>query len=202
MIGEYYFDNNNAYKALLAYQKATKYKNSPKYAFALYKLAWCWYNVGEFGKAIDTMKSVVQCSMTGSQTAGTKRRLTLQDEALKDLVRFFADAGEMEEAYAYFNKLGKKDLIRAMLKRLADTYFEQGKFEQCIQTYRRLIAEDPQSSKAPGYQNEIILAYQKIGRKKETLNEIKRLLDAYGKNSAWARTNSADHRRVWKPKRA
>lgn len=191
MIGEYYFDNNNAYKALLAYQKATKYKNSPKYAFALYKLAWCQYNVGEYGKGIDTMKAVVSYSMT-AQDAGSKSKLTLQDEALKDLVRFFADAGEMDEAYGYFTKLGKKDLIRKMLTRLASTYFEQGKFEQCIQTYRRLIAEDPQSSKAPDYQNEIIQAYQKIGRKQDTLNEIKRLLDSYGKNSAWARANSAD----------
>jgi len=192
MIGEYYFDNNNAYKALLAYQKAAKYKNSPKYAFALYKLAWCYYNVGEYGKAIDTMKSVVAFSMTAQEGQSQQSQLTLQDEALKDLVRFFADAGEMDEAYGYFTKLGKKDLIRKMLSRLATTYFEQGKFEQCIQTYRRLIAEDPQSPKAPDYQNEVILAYQKIGRKQETLNEIKRLLDSYGKNSAWARTNSAD----------
>jgi tetratricopeptide (TPR) repeat protein len=162
-----------------------------KYAFALYKLAWCQYNVGEYGKGIDTMKAVVSYSMT-AQDAGSKSKLTLQDEALKDLVRFFADAGEMDEAYGYFTKLGKKDLIRKMLTRLASTYFEQGKFEQCIQTYRRLIAEDPQSSKAPDYQNEIIQAYQKIGRKQDTLNEIKRLLDSYGKNSAWARANSAD----------
>ena len=192
MIGEYYFDNNNAYKALLAYQKAAKYKNSPKYAFALYKLAWCYYNVGEYGKSIDTMKSVVAFSMASQEGGPSKSQLTLQDEALKDLVRFFADAGEMDEAYGYFTKLGKKDLIRKMLSRLASTYFEQGKFEQCIQTYRRLIAEDPQSPKAPDYQNEIILAYQKIGRKQDTLNEIKRLLDTYGKNSAWARANSAD----------
>ena len=192
MIGEYYFDNNNAYKALLAYQKAAKYKNSPKYAFALYKLAWCYYNVGEYGKGIDTMKAVVAFSMAAQEGGPSKSQLTLQEEALKDLVRFFADAGEMDEAYGYFTKLGKKDLIRKMLSRLASTYFEQGKFEQCIQTYRRLIAEDPQSPKAPDYQNEIILAYQKIGRKQDTLNEIKRLLDTYGKNSAWARANSAD----------
>ncbi|HJN73595.1 MAG TPA: tetratricopeptide repeat protein [Myxococcota bacterium] len=192
-IGEYYFDNNNAYKALLAYQKASAYRDSPKYSFALYKLAWCYYNVGEYGKAIDTMKSVVAYSMAAQQQGASKKgHIQLQDEALKDLVRFFADAGEMDEAYAYFNKLGKKDLIRAMLKRLASTYFEQGKFEQCIQTYRRLIAEDPNSPDAPEYQNEIIQAYTKIGRKKETLTEIDRLLKTYGKNSAWARTNASD----------
>jgi tetratricopeptide (TPR) repeat protein len=191
-IGEYYFDNNNAYKALLAYQKATRYKDSNEYSFAMYKLAWCYYNVGEYGKAIDTMKAVVSYSMTAQEGSSEQKRLTLQDEALKDLVRFFADAGEMDEAYTYFNKLGKKNLIRSMLKRLATTYFEQGKFEECIQTYRRLIAEDPQSSDAPDYQNEIITAYQKIGRKQETLNEIDRMLKTYGRNSPWARANSAD----------
>lgn len=190
-IGEYYFDNNNAYKALLAYQKAARYKESDKYGFAMYKLAWCYYNVGEYGKSIDTMKTVVAYSTPVAGATDDKSKMSLQDEALKDLVRFFADAGEMDEAYAYFNKLGKKDLIRQMLKRLASTYFEQGKFEQCIQTYRRLIAENPQATEAPEYQNEIIQAYQKTGQKQETLAEIDRLLKTYGANSAWARTNSA-----------
>jgi len=194
-IGEFYFDTNNAYKALIAYQKATRYKESPQYAFATYKLAWCEYNVGEYGKAIETMKSVVAFSMTpaaGADEKTQKSRVMLQDEALKDLVRFYADAGEMDEAYAYFNQLGKKDLIRQMLTRLAGMYFEQGKYEACIQTYRRLIAEDPQGADAPQYQNEIVLAYQKMGKKQETVSEIDRLLKTYGKNSAWARSNSAN----------
>ncbi|RME27547.1 MAG: hypothetical protein D6798_04285 [Deltaproteobacteria bacterium] len=190
LIGEYYFDKNNAYKALIAYQKAARYKDSPKYAFAMYKLAWCYYNVGEYGKAIDTMKAVVAYSLANQE--GDKSKLTLQEEALKDLVRFFADAGDLQEAIDYFNKLGKQDLIEAMLKRLANTYFENGEFEQAITTYRRLIAENPNSKKAPEYQNEIILAYQKMDRKKETMAEIDRLLKTYGKNSAWQRQNASD----------
>ncbi len=194
LIGEYYFEKNNAYKALVAYQKAATYRDSSKYAFALYKLAWCYYNVGEYGKGIDTMKTVVAHAMSTAEAndPNKKSKIQLQEEALKDLVRFFADAGEMDEAYAYFNKLGKKDLIRSMLKRLATTYFEQGKFEQCVQTYRRLIAEDPQSKDAPDYQNEIIGAYMKMGKKQETVAEIDRLLKTYGKNSAWARANASN----------
>lgn len=190
LIGEYYFDQNNAYKALLAYQKAARYKDSPKYAFAMYKLAWCYYNVGEYGNAISTMKAVVAYSM--SDQSGDKSKLTLQDEALKDLVRFFADAGDLNEAIDYFNKLGKQDLIEAMLKRLAATYFENGNFEQAISTYRKLIAENPNGKLAPEYQNEIILCYQKMGRKKETMAEIDRLLKTYGKQSAWSRQNASN----------
>lgn len=193
-IGEFYFDDNNAYKALLAYQKAAAYRDSDKYAFALYKLGWCYYNVGEYGKAIDTMKTVVAYSMSTQTEDGSakKSNLQLQEEALKDLVRFFADAGEMDDAYIYFNKLGKKDLIRSMLKRLASTYFEQGKFEQAINTYRRLVAEDPNSPYAPEYQHEVIQCYDKMGRSQETIAEINRMLEKYGKNSAWARTNASN----------
>jgi tetratricopeptide (TPR) repeat protein len=196
LIGEYWFEKNEAYKALNAYQKAAAYKDHEKYAFANYKLAWCYYNVGDYATAIDKMKAVVSYSMSGGAVGADgkplMKTLQLQDEALKDLVRFFADAGEMDEAYEYFNKLGKKELIRDMLKRLAATYFEQGKFESAIQTYRRLIAEDPQGPAAPDFQNEIIQAYTKMGKKEDTLAEIDRLLKNYGKQSSWARTNAAN----------
>lgn len=190
LIGEYYFDHDNAYGALRAYLKATAYKDSQKYPFAMYKLGWCYYNVGDYGKSIETMKAVVSYSM--AQVEADTGSLQLQEEALKDLVRFFADAGAMDEAYEYFNKLGKKELIRSMLQRLAGMYFEQGKFDQSIETYRRLILEDPQSADNPEYQVEIINAYRKVGQRDRTLEEIDRLNNDYGATSAWARANASD----------
>ena len=62
-------------------------------------------------------------------------------------------------------------------------YFEQGKFELSVTTYRKLIAENADSPEAPNYQNEIINAYQKMNEKEQTLNEIQKLLKNYGKNS-------------------
>ena len=112
-IGEYWFDKNDAVKALVAYQRATAFRDSDKYAFALYKLGWCYFNVEEYTKAIETMKQVVAYSMSQSEGGGDTS-MQLQEEALRDLVRFFADAGEMEDAYVYFEMLGKKDLIRKM----------------------------------------------------------------------------------------
>ena len=140
LIGEYWFDKNEAFKALQAYQRAAAYKDSDKYAFAMYKLAWCYYNVSEYSKAIETMKAVVTFSSTTTASGSDqKAAIQLMDEALKDLVRFYADAGDLDEAIQYFNKLGKKDLIRDVIKRLASTYMEQGKFDSAITTYRRLI---------------------------------------------------------------
>lgn len=186
-IGEYWFEEKKeAFKALSAYQKAAAYKDFDKWPFAEYKLAWCFYNVGEYGKSIDTMKAVVDFPIEGKFNAN------LREEALNDLVRFYADAGDMDEAIAYFTKLGMKDKIGALLKRLADTYMEQGKFENAIQMYRRLINENPQNAKAPDYQNEIINAYTKMGKKDDTVAEIDRMLKTYGKTSSWARANASN----------
>ncbi|NOY25283.1 MAG: tetratricopeptide repeat protein, partial [Oligoflexia bacterium] len=80
LIGEYYFDNNDLVDALPAYQKAARYKDNPKYLFAMYKLAWCFYNVGEYDKAIDTMKAVVEYPM--ADTGGDESHIILQEEAL------------------------------------------------------------------------------------------------------------------------
>ncbi|TVQ91786.1 MAG: hypothetical protein EA397_09325 [Deltaproteobacteria bacterium] len=192
-IGEYYFDDNNAYKALQAYKRAASFRDSPKYSFALYKLAWCYFNVGEYDNAIRTMKSVVAYTQTQGQEG---KAIQLQDEALRDLVRFFADAGEMNEAYDYFKKLGKDDLIRAMLKQLASMYFEQGKFEQTIHTYRRLITENPQAPDNPEYQSEIIKAAKKMGKRQVTFEEIEKLRKTYGSKSAWARANASNQEAV------
>ncbi len=190
-IGEYFFDRNKAYEALQAYEKASKFKNDSNYGFAVYKLSWCYYNVGEYDQAIEGMKTVVKYSQM-LQQAGDSSSVMLQDEALKDLVRFFADAGDMQEAENYFRSLGKVELYNSMLKRLAKMYFEQGKFELSITTYRKLIAENADSPEAPNYQNEIINAFQKMNEKEQTLNEIQKLLKNYGKNSPWAAKNSAN----------
>lgn len=189
-IGEYFFDRNKAYEALQAYTQAAKYKNSPNYGFAVYKQSWCFYNVGEYDEAIQGMKEVVRYSQVQQEQNGAAPML--QDEALKDLVRFFADAGDMQEAENYFRSLGKEELYNKMLKRLARMYFDQGKFNQSITTYRKLIAENANAPEAPNYQNEIINAYQKMNEKEQTLNEIQKLLKNYGKNSAWAAQNSAN----------
>lgn len=188
LIGEYYFDRNEPFASLRAYRQVKAYPQHRLYGYAMYKLAWSFYNVEEFGNAIETMKSVVSYSMDGSGTAAKQQ---LQDEALRDLVRFFADAGDMDEAYRYFQKLGRQDLIRSMLQRLAVLYTEQGKYELAIQTYRRLIAEDPNNAENPGYQEDIIQSYRRLGQRERVLDEIRRLRGEYGRSSAWWRSNAA-----------
>lgn len=189
LIGEYYFEvKANAFGALKAYQRATTFTDSPKYAYAMYKLGWSYYNVGDYDKSIDTMKSVVDYSR--GEAEQSKSNIQLKDEALKDLVRFYADADQMNEAIDYFTSLGRDDLIRSTLKKLAATFFEQGKFDRAIEMYRRLIVDSPTSADNPGYQVEVINAFKKMGQRENVLSEINKLRTDYGPGSQWATANA------------
>lgn len=189
-IGEYWFDNNNAFKALSNYLKASTYQESRSYIFALYKLAWCYYNVGENAKAIESMKQVITSS--GDEGAPGANRLSLKDEALNDLVLFYAESGDMNAAEAYFSRFGEAKYFKAMLRRLANTYVEQGRNELAISTYNRIISVEPDAPDAPTFQGEVIASYFRWNRKQETLTEIDKLAKLYGPGSRWASVNASN----------
>ena len=111
-MGEHYFTHNNAFKALQNYKRAAQFKDSAPYPFALYKMAWCYFNVGEHATAISTMKELVaeEDRRTGAPRAG----IPLGDEALRDLARFFSTAGDLDAGRDYLNRLGRADLARAL----------------------------------------------------------------------------------------
>src|SRR5262249_49421933 len=56
--GEYYFNNSKAKKDMLeksldSYKKAAGFPDSHVYAFALYKMGWCYFNLTDYEKAMD-----------------------------------------------------------------------------------------------------------------------------------------------------
>ena len=72
---------------------------------------------------------------------------------------------DTDEVYSYFwLTLGRTDLIVKMLRRLGVMYMEQGKFEQAIQTYRKLITEDNTASNVEYYEQQIQKANKYLGR--------------------------------------
>ncbi|MCO4768813.1 MAG: tetratricopeptide repeat protein [Deltaproteobacteria bacterium] len=191
-IGEYYFNNNNAFKALQAYKRAAQFPDSKIYTFALYKMAWCYYNVGEFGEAIETMKELVAETDRRLEANPEQAGISLKEEALRDLVLFFSEEGDLEAAKEYFTRYGEKRYYRKMLSRLGNIYMDQGKNELGIQTYRTLIAEQPFASDNPAHQNAIIKAYWDRDRFDEANEEIDKLVVTYGKESRWNSENADD----------
>ena len=180
-IGEYYFANNSALKALTAYQHATQFPDRPTFVFAAYKLAWCYYILGDYDKAIEQMKRVAL-----TQSADDP----LRETAWGDLGRFFADMVEIDAAVAFFEQNGRPDQIPPTLDRLARNYVEMGVFEPAIEVYRRLIDLDPLAPDVPRYQGEIVKGYQRKGKAKQAFAELQVLRVIMSPDSPWARANA------------
>ncbi len=169
-IGDYYFSHNNVYDALPAYQEVLKYDSSKVFGFAKYKIGWCYYNLGKYRDAIDTFKEVVAWSQ--DQKKRGKSQITLMEEALKDLVMAFAEDGSVDEAEKYFLSVGGKKYFRMMLVKLADIYTNQGKLDESVVVYKRLIKEYPLHKDNPDFQMKIVEAYSNKNDKENTTKEI------------------------------
>jgi len=191
LIGEYFFDRDDAYKALVAYQRAAAFPDHDKYLFSLYKLGWCYYNVAATEDALAAMRKVVRGSMA-KVAGGGAGAIQLQEEALRDLMLFYADLGDLEDAERFLADVGRTDLVPELLDRAATRVFEQGKYDVAITTWRRLLAADPLAARAPLHHQRIVDALRAQDRKEDTLAELARFRDSYGKASAWARANATN----------
>jgi TolA-binding protein len=185
-MGEHFFQANDLTRARAAFEKAASFKLPKLYPFALYKLAWCDYNAGDYQASIDRFKEVISYA----EAQGTSRdRIQLRAEALKDIVLAFAQIDAIDSATAYLRDKGR-DKQLDYVNKLAATYFDSGKFDQAIRVYRMLENEAPTHVRAPAWQQKILLAYDKLNKRDKVVAEMKRLVADYGPNSAWAKANA------------
>ena len=186
LLGEQFFDDNEAFKALRAYQRATQYPEHDKYSYALYMLAWSQYNVGDIDAGIDTLKRVVGLART------TGDPLALEQDAVRDLVMFFTDNNDVDGAVAFFIRIGRKDLIPAILERGAGLLADHGQYADAVLLYRRLILEDPAAERAVDHHREIVKVYRRLDDHERYVAELDRFVADYGPGSAWRTGKEAD----------
>jgi TolA-binding protein len=192
-MGEHYFNNNDVSNAKKAYDRALKFKDSKVYTFALYKLAWCDYNLGEYEKAIDKFQQVVELAQREAQKAGgDKNKIQLRREALQDMVLSYAQIDALDSAERYYlSQVGKQGALE-YLRRLAKTYEKQGKAEMTLKSFRRLLNEYPNNPDCPSFHNSIVMAYRKMNQRDKVKREINRLIDQYKPGSTWAEVNKSN----------
>ena len=189
-MGEHFFVTNDLTRARAAFEKAASFKLPKLYPFAVYKLAWCDYNAGEYQGSIDKFKEVIAYSEAQQKDApGQRDRIQLKQEALKDIVLAYAQIDAIDSATAYFKEKGG-DKALDYVNKLAATYFDSGKFDQAIRVYKMLEAEAPNHVRAPAWQQKVLLAYDKLNKRDKVVQEMKRLVADYGPKSPWAQANA------------
>jgi tetratricopeptide (TPR) repeat protein len=145
---DFKFAANQIPDALRLYQKIVDgYKDSPVYAYALYKMGWCYLNpIGtaepEYKKSLEKFVATVKATMEGR--AGSEANAKqLRRDARRDMVKAYVHAGRPSAALEFFEKVGngpKKDenMSRKMLELLAVAYFGEGMYIESSATYKTL----------------------------------------------------------------
>lgn len=180
--GESFFERKDVASALTYYAKVTEYPGSSVYGHALYKKAWVFYNLRDFGQAQSAFLQVLEYANgpNAACAAGTK---DLAEAAKKDLVRSYAQVGLPEKAWPLFSRVGKQDAPE-MLDQLAELYNAQGKFRESNTTYRQLIKIDPALAKLCGIRTAILkntLSDTGSRALPEVVKELKQLSAVYAK---------------------
>ena len=181
--GEFYFqvgpeDEKDVSKALDAYEKAAANPEAQIFAYATYKQGWCHYNLTRFDKATDKFKEVVLYSQVKAGKTGG--RIGLAKEARKDYVLAYAQYGTGQNGPAEFKTVADdpKDL-RAMLERLADIFYGDGKDRDAIVTYQTLMKMAPDDTKNPLFQGKIVKLASRIGEKRQVVGQARKLGEEY-----------------------
>lgn len=195
-LGEYYFENEKWADAYKEYSKLIKDRKHRLNTFSLYKSAWCLYRMGKTEQAIQYMDFIVKSgkSQEAEQQSLGGRKLNsskLENEALRDLVVFFAELGETKRAVAYFQNTTGKD-SKNYIEKLAYSYGMKGNREASKEVFRLLIKLDPTAKKSFEYQYQIVQNYFYSKNSPQFKEELYRWITDYGPRSSWYTTNQAD----------
>ena len=163
---DYYYTKGQIGNAVRLYERVTQFKDSPVYAYALYKLAWCHLNpIGEFDarydKSLNYFVATIQATKegrAGSEANGKQ----LRRDARRDLVRAYVHAAKPSKAWAFFDKVGNgpdKDEADAqkMMELLANQYFGDGQYTESTSIYKKLQDLFPEDVKTCDWQGKIVV---------------------------------------------
>jgi tetratricopeptide (TPR) repeat protein len=186
-LAEYYFENNSLYYAKTNYEKiVTNYKTSSMFNYALYKLAWVYYNLSEFDKAIETFKKVI--AIVGKEQE--KGKIEFKNQAVKDLIQTYAEIENgWQHAREYFlTIMDEKDTYKK-LRALADLYVAQDKDIEAIELVRHFIQREKTTENIPGYYKEIMEIHKKTNDIPHLDKVTYEILDYFKDKDTWMTVN-------------
>ncbi len=183
-LGDFYFDKTDFRNAMNNYKNALRFKQAKSYSWSLFKLAWCFYNLGQYQTSVAYWKQTVsEAGKIG------KKGSALKDEALRDMVYGFAELRQVEPAIAYYKANGGQKFIAKFLILLSQTLADQGAFNDAIKVLKRFQAEAPTNEETPNTQKEIVSLNFELSRLSVVWVELARMPKLFGPGSRWAEAN-------------
>jgi tetratricopeptide (TPR) repeat protein len=167
-----------------AYTEVLKFppEKNKVYGYAWYKIGYVFWNKGEFDKALNAFKKVIDWGNGYKETPGASK---LADAARRDTIPVYALKGDPAAAYNFFKGIsgdtgGSNDKTFKMMDELGQNYLDTGHYPEAIVLYKDLMVRDRGSAKTCSYQAHITEATMAL--KSANKDAIKGELDAQVKN--------------------
>ncbi len=141
-LGNLYFEKQAFVTARTFYQRILSTEEATLYPYAHYKMAWCYFNESDFPSAVARLEQSIYESRRLQKSS--EKKLGVEEEALSDLVLFFAEYGNPGEAKTYFEKLVGVEKANELRYQLARRLYDDGKHALAKNVANQLLAEEPQ----------------------------------------------------------
>lgn len=191
-LAEHVFNTDGDYRAaLVEYDRVLAYEDSELYDLALFKSAWCLWQLEQKAEAAKRFRRVLD--IEGRRGAGSRRHLKeLQSEALEYLIQVFTEdeknrAGDVRR---FLSEIGGEKHVVRVLTRLSATYYDQARFDRGIEAYQLLLELEPKSPKAPQYQLAVARGYMALDKFPQGLAAYRTLVEQYAPTGTWATQQS------------
>lgn len=188
-IGEACFEKKDYVTATQYYSKLFNQWQNPFFSMALYKLAWSYYNVNDYAKAISTfiylIDDINNIKDANNPEALGKTPADLRQESIEYIAQSFAEYGGPEKAREFLAKYSGKDYGIEIFLKLAETYRARNFYDEAIRTVEITLEMWPFNDQGPLLQNEVVENY--LSSEQPEKAEVARLalVNNFGPGSAW-----------------
>ncbi len=201
-IGEYYFDYaqgaEDLRKAIPHYQAVVDIEGPEGrlYDEGLYKLAWSYYKLSEYDKALSLLNALLDWS-NDIYFNETGKHSPMEPEAIEYTAISFSDVSERQGrspiavAEAFYEQVGHRDFEDKVYKRLADVLTQQARYAEAIDVYRYIQDRWPNDPENPDFQWKVAALYLSlpVPDRQGAQEAIAELNRRYNDDSSWWQAN-------------
>jgi TolA-binding protein len=188
-LGEFYFEKLDFTKALTSFSEVIRYSRAPIRPYAEFKMAWCFFNLQQYGKALDRWKSVVELSKAPAG-AGQGARIRLKDEAVRDMLLAFVELKQIDQAMDYVSANASSKTMGDLYNRLSTHLQEKGEYDESVRILKTYISRKPNDLRSAELQIQIVDTANLKNDKSLLWKEVMELNRGFGESSSWAKANA------------
>lgn len=184
-LADLYFQTGKYKEAKALYQLALKDNLIPQKGFALYRLGWCEYNLGNFKGAIEILENIASTKslMMSQGSEGVAHDPVFQSDVLHDLMAFYSQDTVTQARIAKFLSLVPDESKKEMTLMFAQETSRLGQKQAAASIYK-IYLQNKDLSKEESLNASLALVQTSYdqGHSKESVEAFAQTAVAYQKN--------------------